>query len=221
MLTLCVKLRIYSHSSVTLRCLPTSVKSHSKRNELNTIAIHKPLSICVLFVFSLGKQILIACSLLFFASSKPTILFTLQRKPYLEIYCQFSYGFLATCVYNTIVIIACCYFAFRARQVPSNYNESKFIAISVYSTVIVCLAAVPVYSTAIDVAQKILTLIVALLFNTYLTLACLYLPKIYAIHFAGEEAQQTWRTQFESSAAANERPATEMTQAPAKTTTTS
>ena len=165
------------------------------------------------FVIFFGKQVLLACSTIFFASSKPTILFPLHRQPYLEIYCQFSYGFLATCAYNTIVIMACCYFAFRARQVPSNYNESKFIAISVYSTVIVCLAAVPVYSTAIDVAQKILTLIVALLFNTYLTLACLYLPKIYAIHFAGEKAQKTWRTQTERSGSV----ATDMTQAQATT----
>ena len=127
------------------------------------------------------------------APSTPEILLPLQRKPYLEIYCQFSYGFLVSCIYNMIIIVACCYFAFRARNVPSNYNESKFIAVSVYSTLIVCLAALPVYATAIDVSQKILTLTVALLFNTYLTLACLYLPKIYAIHFAGEEAQQTWR----------------------------
>ena len=134
------------------------------------------------------------------APSTPEILLPLQRKPYLEIYCQLSYGFLVSSIYNMIIIIACCYFAFRARNVPSNYNESKFIAVSVYSTLIVCLAALPVYATAIDVSQKILTLTVALMFNTYLTLACLYLPKIYAIHFAGEEARQTWRLVPEGSA---------------------
>ena len=113
-----------------------------------------------------------------------------------------------------IVIIACCYFAFRARNVPSNYNESKFIAVSVYSSVLVCLAAIPVYTTAVDVAQKILTLIVALLFGTYLTLACLYLPKIYAIHFGGVEARETWRTtqheSYNESTTSRGKPATEL-----------
>ena len=94
-----------------------------------------------------------------------------------------------------LLIIGCCVYAFRARKVPSNYNESKFIGISVYSTVVVCLASVPVYSTAADVAQMIATLCVVLLLNSYLTLMCMYLPKLYAIHFAGDQdlAIETWR----------------------------
>ena len=130
-------------------------------------------------------------------------MFPTLRKPNLEIYCRFNYGFLASCAYNLIIIIACCYFAFRARNVPNNYNESKFIAVSVYSTLIVCLAATPVYHTAVDIAQKVLTLTVALLFNTFLTLACLYIPKIYAIHYAGVEAQRSWRVQSENSVSIN------------------
>ena len=64
----------------------------------------------------------------------------------------------ATAFYNLNVNL---YFTFKTRNLPSNCNESKFIAVSVYSTVLVCLAAVPVYTTAIELAQKILTLIVA------------------------------------------------------------
>ena len=110
----------------------------------------------------------------------------------MEIYCQFGYGFLASDIYNSIIIIACCYYAFRARKIPDNFNESKFIAVSVYSTLVVSLAAIPVYTTATSVAQKIGALNVVLLVNTYLTLFCLYLPKLYAIHFASENIQQTW-----------------------------
>ena len=91
--------------------------------------------------------------------------------------------------YNIVLILTCCVYAFKARKVPDNYNESRFIAISVYSTVIVCLAAIPVYSTAVDVAQKVATLSVVLLFNTYLTLVCLYLPKLYAIRFHVDEGR--------------------------------
>ena len=139
----------------------------------------------------------------YFGPSKPALLIPAHRKPYLEICCQFGYGFCASSGYNAIILVACCYYAFKARRVPYNYNESKFIAISVYSTLIVCLAAIPVYTTATSVAQKIGALSVVLLVNTYLTLLCLYIPKLYAIRFASEEVQNpvqnsvpiSWRNQ--------------------------
>ncbi|XP_072047031.1 metabotropic glutamate receptor 2-like [Amphiura filiformis] len=146
----------------------------------------------------LGQAIIAALSSLF-GPSTPTILIPAQRQPILGIYCQLSTGFITSCIYNLLLVITCCYFAFRARKVPSNYNESKFIAISVYSTLVVCLAAVPVYSTAVDVNQMVATLCVALLLNSYLTLLCIYLPKLYAIHFAGDELSiETWRTWTEN-----------------------
>ncbi|XP_072047030.1 metabotropic glutamate receptor 5-like [Amphiura filiformis] len=129
-----------------------------------------------------------------FGPSTPTILIPAQRQPFLAIYCQLGTGFITSCIYNLLLIITCCYFAFRARKVPSNYNESKFIAISMYSTLVVCLAAIPVYSTAVDVNQMVVTLCVSLLLNSYLTLLCIYLPKLYAIYFAGDELLiETWR----------------------------
>ena len=126
--------------------------------------------------------------------SQPTFLIPAKRKKYLEIYCQFGYGFLGSCIYNSTIIIACCYYAFKARKIPDNFNESKFIAVSVYSTTVVCLAAIPVYITATSVAQKISALNVVLLVNIYLSLFCLYIPKLYAIHFASEDIQKTWGT---------------------------
>ena len=83
----------------------------------------------------------------------------------------------------------------KARKVPSNYNESKYIAISVYSTLIVCLAAVAVYNTAVDVIQKVASLCLALVFNASLSLLCVYVPKLYAITFCdGELDVNDWRT---------------------------
>ena len=148
---------------------------------------------------SLFLQILITAISLPFSSSIPVVLIPTQRQPFLEIYCQFGYSFITSCVYNALIIIACCVYAFRARKVPSNFNESKFIGISVYSTLVVCLAAVPVYSTAVNVIQMFATLCVVLLLNSYLTVAFINLPKLYAIHFAGDNlAIESWRTGSES-----------------------
>ncbi|XP_072043802.1 metabotropic glutamate receptor-like [Amphiura filiformis] len=119
-------------------------------------------------------------------SARPALIIPTPPQPRLELYCKFSPVFLASCVYNLLIITACCVFAFLARKVPSNYNESKFIAITVYSTLVVCLAALPVYSTAIIVLQKKATLCITLLINAYITLIFLYTPKLYAIMFVLE-----------------------------------
>ena len=106
-------------------------------------------------------------------------------------------GFLVSVAYNGILIVACCFYAFKARRVPSNYNESKFIAASVYSTVVVCVSLIPVYTTAVGAVQKVAALCAALLLTAYITLVCLYLPKLYAIHFVNEHNDlqlQNWRT---------------------------
>ncbi len=125
----------------------------------------------------------------FFSPSSPDILLPQQRQQLVEVYCRFGYGFLASCVYNSLIIIACCVYAFKARKIPDNFNESKFIGVSVYSTVIICLSAIPMYVLAIQIAQMIGALCVTLLANTYLTLGCLYLPKIYAIMFKGKSGE--------------------------------
>ncbi len=119
--------------------------------------------------------------------SKPAFLVPSPPDGHLELYCHFGYGFLTSLIYNLILVIACCYYAFRARKVPDNFNESKFIAGSVYSTLILCMAAFPLYTTAIDAMQKVAAISAAILINAYLTLACLYLHKLYVIRFMDEE----------------------------------
>ncbi|XP_072043791.1 metabotropic glutamate receptor-like [Amphiura filiformis] len=138
---------------------------------------------CSVFI---GIQIVISVVSSVVNSARPALIIPSPPQPRLELYCKFSPVFLASCVYNLLIITACCVFAFLARKVPSNYNESKFIGITVYSTMVVCLAALPVYSTAIIVLQKKATLCITLLINAYITLISLYTPKMYAIMFVTE-----------------------------------
>ncbi|XP_072023184.1 metabotropic glutamate receptor-like [Amphiura filiformis] len=156
-----------------------------------------PKSQVILTTSVIILEVLIVSITMVFAPSAPDLLTPSGRKPHLEIFCRFGYGFLTACVYNSLIIVVCCYYAFRARRVPDNFNESKFIAISVYSTLIVCLAALPVYSTANNVSQKIGALNAPLLVNTYTSLFCLYLPKIYAIHFPSAVQDMSMRSSFE------------------------
>ena len=70
-----------------------------------------------------------------------------------------------------------------------------------------CLAAIPVFATATTVLQKVATVCFVLLVNAYITLICLYLPKIYAIHFDKGDADrnQETRSRFQFSVSSKAR----------------
>ncbi|XP_033632578.1 metabotropic glutamate receptor-like [Asterias rubens] len=125
--------------------------------------------------------------------SRPAKLFFSPPTNYVEAYCAFGYGFLVSSTYNLVLILACCYYAFKARRVPSNFNESKFIAISVYSTLVFGMAAVPVYITAMYTLQKVATFCIAILLNSFLTLCCVYMPKLHAIILEKDVELCEWR----------------------------
>ncbi|XP_022097706.1 metabotropic glutamate receptor-like [Acanthaster planci] len=150
----------------------------------------------VQLIFALGIVALTVVVAMAGTIANPTLpakLYFYPRRNYIEVFCQFGNGFLASLVSNLLLVLACCYYAFKARKVPSNYNESKFIAISVYSTLVFGMAAVPVYITAATVLQKVATLCVAILLNAFLTLFCVYLPKLYAIQLARDVQVSEWK----------------------------
>ncbi len=121
------------------------------------------------------------------APTKQILLVPERSKKYAEFFCKFDYGFLAACSYNAVLMLVCCYYAFRTRQVPDNYNESKFIGISVYSNVVVCLSVIPVYIVATSALYKKSIMCLALLVNSFLHVMCVYAPKIYAVRFAPDD----------------------------------
>ncbi|XP_022092779.1 metabotropic glutamate receptor 3-like [Acanthaster planci] len=197
----CMMLEAMISSSFTLIYAPTLLKVNrifrifqsSRRSVRRPRFVGPKQQLMLAFVFIL-IQVLVSVISVSFAPALPTFLFPPDLRKYVEIYCSFGQGFVATIVYNMIIILVCCFYAFKTRKVPSNYNESKFIAISVYSTLVLFLAVIPVYTTALHVLQKVATLSAALQLNASLTLALVYLPKLYGIHFADELNVQEWRT---------------------------
>ncbi|XP_022106754.1 metabotropic glutamate receptor-like [Acanthaster planci] len=189
---------------VTLTYAPTLLKVNrifrifdSSKRSTKPPRFVRPKDQLILSAGLISVQIIIVIISVVASPSKPEYLIPTPLEKYVEIYCQFGSGFIASCVYNLLLILACCYYAFKARKVPSNYNESKFIAVSVYSTLVLCLAAVPVYTTAVAVLQKVATLCVALLLNAYLTLVCVYLPKFYAARFVEDVRVMDWSSSIQ------------------------
>lgn len=54
-------------------------------------------------------------------------------------------SFLVSLIYNMLLIVICTVYAVKTRKIPENFNESKFIGFSMYTTCIIWLAFVPIY----------------------------------------------------------------------------
>ncbi|RWS07779.1 metabotropic glutamate receptor-like protein [Dinothrombium tinctorium] len=54
-------------------------------------------------------------------------------------------SFLVSLVYNMFLITTCTVYAVKTRKIPENFNESKFIGFTMYTTCIIWLAFVPIY----------------------------------------------------------------------------
>lgn len=54
-------------------------------------------------------------------------------------------SFLFSQLYNMVLITICTVYAVKTRKIPENFNESKFIGFTMYTTCIIWLAFIPIY----------------------------------------------------------------------------
>lgn len=76
--------------------------------------------------------------------------------------------------------LTCSYFAYKARKLPDNFNEGKFIAFSMYILVISWLAFYPVYLN-IQYMYSVVVLSATTIVAATGLLFCMFWPKIYII----------------------------------------
>jgi hypothetical protein len=98
-------------------------------------------------------------------------------------------GFITSLLYNVLLLVVCTWYAFKTRMLPDNFNESRYITLCVYTTLVIWLAFVPSYFTTIHAYQRLVLTSSALALNATVMLLCLYTPRIYAVYqeirFAG------------------------------------
>jgi len=111
-----------------------------------------------------------------------TLRMPVTSEPYVETTCAASLpGFVTSLAYNVLLVSVCSYYAFRTRGLPDNFNESRYIALCVYATLVIWVAFVPSYFTTFGAFQQVIILSSALVFNPTVVLLCLYAPKVYAV----------------------------------------
>ena len=90
-------------------------------------------------------------------------------------------GLSVTLAYNLLLLVVTTYFAFRTRKVPQNFNEAKFINLTIYTLCILWLAFIPTYfiTTALRTSFSTGSLVIAIILSATVTLCCLLVPKVY------------------------------------------
>jgi len=53
--------------------------------------------------------------------------------------------FLLSLVYNMLLIVVCTVYAVKTRKIPENFNESRHIGFTMYTTCVIWLGFVPIY----------------------------------------------------------------------------
>ncbi len=105
-----------------------------------------------------------------------------------ELLCDLpAQGLLIPLSYNLILIILCACFGFLTRKLPENFNESWYIFVSVSTTTFLWVVFLPTYFTTSYAYHQAVLLALCLILNVFITVLCLYVPKIYAIYFVDEE----------------------------------
>ena len=82
--------------------------------------------------------------------------------------------------YNFILLLFSTYYAFLSRKVPANYNEAKYINITLYTLCIIWLAFIPTYFATIRFGAvfQVTSLMIAIILSATSTLVCIFMPKV-------------------------------------------
>ena len=109
-------------------------------------------------------------------------------KKYVELYCYKSMvWFIIPLAYNAIIMLLCAWVGFMTRSLPSNFNESWFIFISVATTLFSWVVFIPAYFTVSYLYLQTAILGFALVLSIFVTLSFQYLPVLYALAFVAVE----------------------------------
>nr|XP_002732197.1 PREDICTED: metabotropic glutamate receptor 3-like [Saccoglossus kowalevskii] len=146
-------------------------------------------------------QVIISTTWLIVLPPEAILIVPVPKEKHVELSCNISENEVITSLcFNVLLVVMCSYYAFKARKVPSNYNETRFITVSVYTTLVIWLAFIPTYFTTNRSYFKVTVLSLAMILNASVTLVCLYMPKIYAVHFL-KEVDINAATHFEGATA--------------------
>ncbi|CAF1479223.1 unnamed protein product [Adineta steineri] len=172
---------MYAALLTKTNCIARIFASTKKQGRLRPqyISPNSQLFICTCLIM---VQVLL--SLLWLAYEHPYVDYIIDDRLVI-LKCQMNkHSFLFSLTYNVLLVLICTMYAIRTRKVPENFNETKFIGFTCYTTCILWLAFLPIYFTAYETSRHqihITTLCVTISLCATVALACLFTPKVYII----------------------------------------
>ena len=143
---------------------------------------------CPFILYIYCFQFMLLCVLEMIYTSTSLLLMPFLHEPYVEITCSVTLmGFLPPLIFNMVLIVACAFFGYLTRKLPENFNDSRYIFVSISTTLFMWSVFLPTYFTAFHAHHQAALLSVCLLFNAYITMVGQFGPKIYAVLFVKEE----------------------------------
>lgn len=159
--------RIFNRSTEQLKTLPRFIS---------------PLSQVIITLILISIQTVIA--ILWISIEHPSIVYAYDLR-ITELKCGESsnVGLIISLGYNLLLLILSTYFAFLARKIPENFNEAKFINVTLYTIIIIWLAFIPTYlaTAKLSSVYKTSSLVIAIILSATTTLCCLFIPKIFLL----------------------------------------
>jgi metabotropic glutamate receptor 2/3/metabotropic glutamate receptor 6/7/8 len=103
-------------------------------------------------------------------------------EPFVELACNFPVkGLAVSLFYNVALVLICTYYAFKTRTVPDNFNESRYITLCVYTTLVIWLAFLPTYFLTSRTIHRVILMSAALLLSGSVLLLSLFASKVYVL----------------------------------------
>lgn len=102
-----------------------------------------------------------------------------------------TYGIAAPLGFDFFLIIMCTIYAVKTRNVPENFNEAKFIGFTMYTTLVIWIAFIPIYFGS---QVKVLTMCLSISFSAIVALILLFFPKCYIMIFKPEKNNRSYFT---------------------------
>ncbi|XP_063988055.1 metabotropic glutamate receptor 6-like [Diachasmimorpha longicaudata] len=90
-------------------------------------------------------------------------------------------SYMVGLVYPFILIVACTIYAIKTRKCPEGFNETRHIAFTNYTTMVLWLAFVPLYLASASNSIRVVTLALSLSLSGLVQLGCSFFPKVYIV----------------------------------------
>ena len=160
------------------------------RRFANSLLLIRPLSQILLSLALILFQVLLLCILVYL--DFPTKKFVYVSTTEVHLVCSTSDNrFFLSHLYNYILVAVCTYYSYRARKIPSNFNETKCIAHAMYGSCMMVLAFLVVSFVTIsrhfgDIHKTAVRCYSVVLSST-VVVTCFFAPKLRLILCRPEE----------------------------------